>query len=1276
MSNGHLDVSLLETALFDRRFTALARVGVDLAGIATWDRNLDRRTRLLVPIDVQALVVPTADGEATVPIAGAGADDPAPFADGVVRPAGVHLHWAMPDALLHGRHRPAAEDGSTEAAPDFPPLPDRWVVIRALLPNRVNAAIITGWVIDARAKSVTPLAEFSGTPAAGPAGAQLERLDAAFGGSLLWTASYTASDGRFTVHDPLTDIPATGSTAAPNGLDAAGAVYTVAGWWSNLADDPLAGSLGRQHLDARLAELGWHVNHDADDDVHESEDPRIARVRTGLGLTSPAETGVSSPLVGREMNKLEGVHLQVGVPVSSAETVIVGPSRPRYAAMLHGAILGVPITGALPAGIDERPASDALAVAIGTDIDDVVAALGAPALGAGEQHRASAERLTAAFTSDMLDRLGSADGLADLAEREHSDGFASFPGTPVPGARPDRLRGEDALPMGPNTVGRKGRGRTAVSAADKRGAVLRWRDGLDLVEGTAAKTRSAPTFSEVAGSTAPPGEPREVTRPAPRFFRPEAPVMAIRGAHPNHRHHGDGLYDDLGRLGCRYPRECVPAWEGVVSGEVVVPSIGSRAVPDEVLLVVREAVLVNPYGYRWLAAAGAASTGNRAAPLETRLAAEMVRLYGVDGRYDGTIHLSAPQPHAMASSWAEVSETESIARRQMTAEIARFSLLRGTPPSPVAITTWRQPWVPLWLEWDVTVEGDSTMIGWTLQGLDLERDKTAATAPALNFTFHGRSPIGQGVSIALQHGIRRWLEAEVQRDASGASITNEADQRALERLGDLIGPLDLVSASLNGISEQLLGHAYVGNSVEGPAGADGATLPLAEHVPVALFGGILRLNRLRLIDAFGRVLTVPATVAATTTTLEVPSVSAGMRLRPRFQHAGRWLWRLVDPALPATADPTTAREAFVDQLDPVLAVNPVVGFLLPDHIDEALEFFSVGSEPLGQLMHDAVSGAVVWETAPGRPLPPDAGPLAGLDAHTRIAGEIAAGLVQADLAARTENSTATGSALSALLRAIDTTLWTVDTFASVGSPTVAGLIGRPVAIVRATLRLEVPDDLAEVSTPDPELRRAAFEMLTEQRFPIQLGTLERSDDALLGFFVDDDYAHVHLVDKVVAAQALESGRHRGQLGLLGNVTAPALDPLVHPYVVEEDVLWVRPGQTLRLTMLMLPAGKVHLTSGILPRKSLALADDWVTPGLARVMPSVRVGPVLVDPSEIRLPLVALLGDKQTFTRRTGPLTWRNDPIVAATQTALLPRLPHEVQEGWIRVTPEAAEEAP
>ena len=58
--------------------------------------------------------------------------------------------------------------------------------------------------------------------------------------------------------------------------------------------------------------------------------------------------------------------------------------------------------------------------------------------------------------------------------------------------------------------------------------------------------------------------------------------------------------------------------------------------------------------------------------------------------------------------------------------------------------------------------------------------------------------------------------------------------------------------------------------------------------------------------------------------------------------------------------------------------------------------------------------------------------------------------------------------------------------------------------------------------------------------------------------------------------------------------------------------------------------------------------------LERLSPSVRVGPVLIDPGDVRLPLVAALGEQQTLTSRDGPLGWRDDAILAATQSAVLP----------------------
>jgi hypothetical protein len=356
-------------------------------------------------------------------------------------------------------------------------------------------------------------------------------------------------------------------------------------------------------------------------------------------------------------------------------------------------------------------------------------------------------------------------------------------------------------------------------------------------------------------------------------------------------------------------------------------------------------------------------------------------------------------------------------------------------------------------------------------------------------------------------------------------------------------------------------------------------------------------------------------------------------------------------------------------------VNPVAGFLLPDHIDEALEMFDAAGTPLGQLFHEAVGGGVAWEIAPGRPGPPDAGPLYDLAGPPVTLGALAAGVIATDADARAGSALAPGSesALSALLRAIDTTLWAVDPLAAMGTEHIAGLVGRPIAVVAATLRLDLQPDRTQVDPNDADAVAAWHALVTasaDRAFPVQLGTLTRADDSLLAFFVDGDFRRVHLVDRAVREAAVEGGRSRGFQSAYGSVPAfPAPETLTHPYVVADDHVLVRPGQTVRLHLLMHPAGKVHLTSGILPRKSLALARDWTAPGLSVMSPSVRVGPVLLDQELVRLPKVNALGETQAWTRRDTPGSWRDDPILAATQSALLPELPHEVQEGYIRVIP-------
>ena len=124
------------------RWSVLARTAVGEIGPAAgseWDPDLLREARVLVPIDVQALVVEAGDPTVRgIPCpdrsARSAADDPtlfdgpAPFSRARPRPPGVHLHWAMPDALLRGTLRdPRGQPGGGLG---LAALPDRFTVLR------------------------------------------------------------------------------------------------------------------------------------------------------------------------------------------------------------------------------------------------------------------------------------------------------------------------------------------------------------------------------------------------------------------------------------------------------------------------------------------------------------------------------------------------------------------------------------------------------------------------------------------------------------------------------------------------------------------------------------------------------------------------------------------------------------------------------------------------------------------------------------------------------------------------------------------------------------------------------------------------------------------------------------------------------------------------------------------------------------------------------------------------------------------------------------------
>ncbi len=1330
------DPDAIREIIASKRFLAADHAQLDLAEIATWDQHLLREHRLLVPIDVQALYVQPGSTEKMVrlPMLLAGADGeavspedgmPDPFDVGTPRPPGVHLHWAVPDALLRGMLEQRA-DGS-ENRLSLPILPDRWVVLRILLPRGASDVTVTGWVLEADRAVAVPLGSWTEGGAASQsapgAGVEIDRtqLTGTVGGAISWSAVYDAVLNRFAFHDPLDDL----GEVAPSGIDEDCAAYLVAGWWSDPANDPLDSARSNDSLSELLDRLRWRLLYEWGDESWALEKrEEQSKLRESLGLTTgerwssqrpagvvdvqaaQAATGSTVP-IDTTFLKLPD-HATTSVFATEATSRYVAKPWHLRSSLLHGVIYGVPVTG--DPFKDHRPASSALSVALGVHDDDLIAALASPAQATAEERR-DAERLLSAFTAQKVNRLASPDGVVELEEFEHSAAFSSLPGG---SAGTDRyLQRVQTGGAGGLDIGRHGapgaKEQQAVEFASAKGdATLRHARPAASATATERELSAELLFSSTqkptlikatarmisdlarsrVGDVLAPTEARVVDRPAPRFTFANEPMVAVRGASRSLRHGGDGRGSEDGKLTCRWPTHVITEISGIVAPDRFVRSLGNASVPAEVLSLAREAVLHDPYHDEWISEAVSPSTVDRSAILR-RLKAESVLRFGHDGAYDGATVAFHPtlartsEARRAEAALAQQRIEPGVRQRQtlIADELHRFSLYKGADPDLVGVTTWAQPWVPMWLEWEIQVEGldPPTLDAWRLGSVDLERVDAAIAGDST--VLRGRALLTTGAASTLHDAIADWLKAEDALDAVDAGLVDEATEAALRELDEAVQRLDVVTATLDGMRAQLLGLP-VSDGLRRPANGSGVSDPAPISPPNSLVAGCVTLVRARLLDTFGRTLEIPLSSVAIPTRSTIDDHPGALAITPRLLRASRWQLRLVDAA---TSVGEEGREARVDQIDPTLQVNPVAGFLMPDHLDESLEVFRVDGSPIGELLHEAVSGGVMWEIAAGREGPADAGPLFGLAPAEQSLGLFAVGLVAADTARREGASrdpdASPESTLSSLLRAIDTTLWTVDTFAALGSEHVAGLVGRPIAVVRAQLRLELrPPDGVDLSDPQRAGEWADAERdAARYAFPVRIGELTRSDDGVLGFFVDDDYTRFRLVDKVIAGTARDAGRSRGQLGLLNDVTGmPAQVPFPEGYIVgtdDADTLMLHIGQTVTLTLLMHPAGKASLTSGILPRKALGLARDWVGPGLAAIAPSLRTGPVLVETDletqgQVRLPKVSVFGKHQNFLWRDTPATWRTDAILAATQTALLPETPAEFREGWIRVAPD------
>lgn len=1290
---------------FTNNFALVAAHGITSRTAATWHPKLPRTPRVMVPVQVEALPVRSEGGvwaDCTFKTPPRDAADtsrldllPEPFANlSEARPRGVYLHWALPDGLTRGT---ATKDQSNVS---FGAAPDRWLVLR-LSPSTNGTArrAVRGWVLRAGDEQATHVDLDSWIETGTTEGDVHQPLTALGHGDPAWAAYYDNVTDRFAFYDDLKDV-ASGPLA-----------YLVCGWYADPSLDPLGSEIhSLADFHARMNELGWEL---AQGELHESvtkasdflkaaamiglptlEASRVeTKSTTTVGPVASLSSTVRAVPVVSGAGSTPGPLDDAGHPVEGFYTTN-GAWWPKQT-IYHGAVVGIgwpgigfpgSEDGLLSGEVGGPPRASDVKVVVGNTLTEALGAVVAQTNNAPQQ-----ARLLEAFMLGALNELDQADGPARVDVRLHASAFGSVPGgetteqifqPPMGAASP--LPADPGKPD-PGIFKRKARAKTNFEVFQRTtpGPVTVETKAFHPSERfTESNVKAGRLDSAIAGlkqrivPTPEPGKYITVKRSLPRFFHPGDPVFLLQGAKRSYKHGHDGRFSADGRPICRLTGCAItelscsavdgrPIRPSVRGNDVLERGVENGSVPPECEELLREAVLLDP-GTAVTAAKASRSVSSRdeAAQSQNFMVEQTVWWATRDPRVD----------HA---------------------PLVTHSGLAGMLPSPIAVTPPIGPWTPLHLDWQIQfIPSPNGVTDWSLDEIDYQ--PRAGVLPAADDTssgiiLKGRALLTGGAAATIAAGVRKALEQAqsaggaaaippgtvpryhsplartllsdittltVEVNSALAGVNGEGgvpavDRSALADIASTLEHMDVLAGALDNFHTRLRGGVIGDGTSTAPGGTPTPFVPMR--------AGFLRVLRLRLVDCFGQAVDLAGSgesaIADPRQLVKTEPVRVGSRediaaLSPRFTSPARMWFRFLDAS-------GQDREATPD-------ISPVCGYLLPNHLDGELDFYDANGDNLGGVRPEPGAG-VVWSDAPGRASTVGQQPSRAMS-NQFLAG-VAQGLIDWGIADASLGEGRREDALSALLRIVDSTLWSVDPFGHVGDEHLSLLIGHPVAVMRALVRLEVsePVDAATINVMKVALR---------------LGALTHWQDGLLGYFVNDDYRTLYCADGAVARFAREVGPRRGFLqpvnlvpnfyqnfsNDIGVSVTEGSSPVNHPYVDDSGLLEIVPNQKVLLTLLMEPHSVVHATVGLVPRKEIGMRREWVAAALSRIAPTFRFGPVLLDPKRIRMPVATDLHGSWSWDHRSDITTWAEEKVINTTGDALLQPDPAKGQEGWLKLT--------
>lgn len=606
-------------------------------------------------------------------------------------------------------------------------------------------------------------------------------------------------------------------------------------------------------------------------------------------------------------------------------------------------------------------------------------------------------------------------------------------------------------------------------------------------------------------------------------------------------------------------------------------------------------------------------------------------------------------------------EPELLMIERILRDSVRPQLLEGASVPPQLLpdrTRYGDSWTPLIIEWEVDYHST-----YADPGPDDAKEHFAAalsgwTAGETDYRFDGGAQLdAPDVHTLSGRNIVSMLPGELVGDRLEALAEqldlDEVTTARWKQLGKAIGTQQVYFQALGGLHDQLIQHR------------DGIQLPLArlsslrtdevdprdqgffevlddlgrghsgEDVPdqfpddelpfFPIRSGGMNLRRLWIIDPFGRVARIDDAQARVVVgpSLRAPDTlkSHGhITMPPRLVPPSRLNFRWCD----------ATETELVDAMD-TPGRGPVIGWLLANHLDRSMMVY----DPLGRLL----------------------GSLRATPEHEGVVFARAVGPREVDLevsealAAVLERVEGLGSEFDAWLDRIDTSWTVIDEPGSERDASTALLVGRPIALCRARLNLEL-DVIADDIRPDRLLSGNPPAFL-DVEFPVRLGDPRRMGDGLLGWFVDGD-ERFHL------AWEEDTDSPTGAL-------VPGGDLVVRPNPKSPDI---------GLVLFVDPRSAVHARTPILPTKALRLAAMHTREPMDRMEATFACGPLLAIGDPPALPIPADPHGAWTWMHPIAvgesPRAWHDEvPLQPLDDRARFSAEGLQFQDGWLRWRPSA-----